>query len=401
MSNWTQERNEQMNTYPKRPRRVTAAIVAAALAGGGAGAGIYAATSGGGATKTVAAPTAAATATAQDTSSSSQLTVSQIYKQSSKSVVEVDVTSVSSNNQPFPFGGQGQGEVQGQGTGWVYDSKGDIVTNQHVVDGATKVRVTFADGSTYKAKVIGSDPSTDIAVIRVDAPSSELQPLTLGDSSKVAVGDGVVAIGDPFGLDNTVTSGIVSAVDREITAPDNAPITNAIQTDAAINHGNSGGPLFNLQGEVIGVTAQIESNSGGNDGIGFAIPSSTVKSIADQLIAKGSVQHALLGVEVQTVPASAASQLGTSAGVAVKQVQSGTAASKAGLKGSTGSKTLAGVSYPTGNDVITAFNGTKVTTSQQLRALIDAHKPGDTVKLTVVHGGKTRTVEVKLGARSS
>ena len=389
-----------MNTHQKRPRRTIAAVVAAALAGGGAGAGIYAATSGsGGAAMTVAAATAeAATPAAQEASSSSELSVSQLYKQNAKSVIEIDVTSVSGNDQPFPFGGQR--EVQGQGTGWIYDSKGDIVTNQHVVDGANSVKVTFADGSTYTAKVIGSDASTDVAVIRVDAPASEIHPLALGDSSKVGVGDGVVAIGDPFGLDNTVTTGIVSAVGREISAPNNAPIENAIQTDAAINHGNSGGPLFNLQGEVIGVTAQIESNSGGNDGIGFAIPSNTVKAIADQLIAKGSVKHTLLGVEVQTVPASAASKLGTSTGVAVRQVQSGTAASKAGLKGSTGRKTVAGVSYPTGGDVITAFNGTKITTSEQLRALIDARKPGDTVKLTVVRAGKTRTVAVTLGARS-
>jgi putative serine protease PepD len=388
-----------MNTQHRRPRRVVAAVAAAALAGGGAGAGIYAGLSGSGSpAPTAAAPAPAAPAT-QDASSSSELSVSQIYKQNSQSVVEVDVTSVSGNDQPFPFGGQR--EVQGQGTGWVYDSKGDIVTNQHVVDGATKVRVTFQDGSTYTAKVIGTDPSTDVAVIRVDAPASELHPLTLGDSSKVGVGDGVVAIGDPFGLDNTVTAGIVSAVGREISAPNNAPIPNAIQTDAAINHGNSGGPLFNLEGQVIGVTAQIESDSGGNDGIGFAIPSNTVKSIADQLIAKGSVEHALLGVQVQTVPTSAASQLGGTAGVAVQSVQSGSAASKAGLKGSTGSKTVAGVKYPTGGDVITAFNGTKVTGADQLRALIDTHKPGDKVTLTLVRGGKSRAVDVTLGKRSS
>ena len=388
-----------MNTQPKRRRRVTAAVVAAALAGGGAGAGIYATASGGGGSTTAAAPASAAvTPAAQQTSSGSDLSVSEIYKQNAQSVVEVNVTSVSSDNQPFPFGGRQ--EVQGQGTGWVYDSKGDIVTNQHVVDGATSVKVTFSDGSIYMAKVVGADPSTDIAVIRVDAPASKLRPLKLGDSSKVAVGEGVVAIGDPFGLDNTLTAGIVSAVGREISAPNNAPIPNAIQTDAAINHGNSGGPLFNLHGEVIGVTAQIESDSGGNDGIGFAIPSNTVKSIADQLIAKGSVQHALLGVQVQTIPASAASGLGVSAGVAISQVQSGSAAAKAGLKGGTGSKTVDGVSYPIGGDVITAFNATKVTTAQQLRALIEARKPGDKVSLTIARDGTTRTVSVTLWRRA-
>src|SRR5205823_789863 len=170
----------------------------------------------------------------------------------------------------------------------------------HVVRGATSVSVKFQDGSTYKGTVVGTDPSTDLAVVHVNAPASKLVPLALADSSKVAVGDGVVAIGNPFGLDGTVTSGIVSALDREISAPDNSPIEGAIQTDAAINHGNSGGPLLNQKGQVIGITAQIQSDSGGNDGVGFAIPSNTVRKIASTLITSGKVQHALLGVEVKT-----------------------------------------------------------------------------------------------------
>ena len=158
----------------------------------------------------------------------------------------------------------------------------------------------LSDGSTYKATVVGTDISTDLAVLHIDAPASKLTPLALGDSSALVVGDGVVAIGNPFGLDGTVTSGIVSAINREISAPDGTPIEGAIQTDAAINHGNSGGPLFDLAGKVVGVTSQIQSDSGGNDGIGFAVPSNTVKNIADQLIANGSVQHALLGVTIAT-----------------------------------------------------------------------------------------------------
>ena len=161
-------------------------------------------------------------------------------------------------------------------------------------------------------------------MIHVDAPASKLVPLTLGDSSKVAVGDGVVAIGNPFGLDDTVTSGIVSAINREITSPDNAPIEGAIQTDAAINHGNSGGPLLNLNAQVIGITSQIQSDSGGNDGVGFAIPSNTVRTIANELIASGKAQHALLGVEVKTAT--------NGNGVAVATVQTGSAAADAGLK---------------------------------------------------------------------
>src|SRR5581483_7225716 len=206
---------------------------------------------------------------------------------------------------------------------------------------------------------------TDIAVLKIDAPASKLHPLTLGDSGKVQVGDGVVAIGNPFGLDSTVTSGIVSAVDREITAPDQSPIEGVIQTDAAINHGNSGGPLFDLKGDVIGVTAQIESNSGGNDGVGFAIPSNTVRSIADQLVSSGKAQHALLGVGVRT----------GANGVVVADVQSGSAADAAGL---------------TAGDVIVEVDGRSVTTAARLRALVDSHAPGDKLTLTVHRSGDTK-----------
>ena len=207
-----------------------------------------------------------------------------------------------------------------------------------MVDGASTVRVKLSDGSTYTATVVGTDTSTDIAVLHIDAPASKLTPLALGDSSALVVGDGVVAIGNPFGLDNTVTSGIVSAINREISAPDGTPIEGAIQTDAAINHGNSGGPLFDLAGKVVGITSQIQSDSGGNDGIGFAVPSSTVKNIADQLIANGSVQHALLGVTIRTA----------ANGVGVGTVESGSGAEKAGVKA---------------GDVITAVNGTAVSSA--------------------------------------
>ena len=176
------------------------------------------------------------------------------------------------------------------------DTAGHIVTNEHVIQGASSVTVTFDDQSTYKATIVGSDESTDLAVLKVNAPASVLHPLSFGDSSTVAVGDGVVAVGDPYQLDDTVTSGIVSAVGREITSPNNMPIENAIQTDAAINHGNSGGPLLNLDAKVIGITAQIQSQGGGNEGIGFAIPSSTVQSVTSQLIQTGKVEHALLGI---------------------------------------------------------------------------------------------------------
>ena len=190
--------------------------------------------------------------------------------------------------------------------GFVYDTQGHVITNQHVVDGAQSVSVKFANGRTYSATVVGADPSTDLAVIDVDAPASVLKPLELGDSSAVEVGDGVIAIGSPFGLDQTVTTGIVSALHRQITSPNNFSIDNAIQTDAAINHGNSGGPLLDMDGDVIGVNSQIESDSGGNDGVGFAVPSNTISRIAGALIDNGSVEHAYLGVAIDDSSTSTA-----------------------------------------------------------------------------------------------
>ena len=370
-------------------------LAAAALGGGGIGAGIYAAVAGGGGSSSnpVSSIQPAAAPVAKD----SALSVAQIYAKDASSVVEVEVTT-NGGQRNFPFGGGG-GQQQAQGSGFVYDTSGHIVTNQHVVDGADSVSVTFADGSTYKATVVGTDASTDVAVLKVDAPASKLHPLTLADSSRVAVGDGVVAIGSPFGLDNTVTTGIVSALGREIQAPDNTPIENAIQTDAAINHGNSGGVLLDLQGEVIGITSQIESDSGGSDGVGFAVPSDTVKSIVAQLIGSGTAKHAFLGVGVQTIPSNVAGTVGEAAGVAIKSVQSGSAADDAGLKASTASKTFAGVEYPTGGDVVTAVDGETVTTAEQLRGIISGHKPGDKVDLTVVRAGNTRKVHVTLGSR--
>ena len=348
------------------------------------------------------APTATASTngTARPTANASgPLTIGEIAKASTPGVVEI-VTSTSSSGQQTPLGGGG-GTSQAEGTGFVIDTAGHIVTNEHVVQGASSITVTFDDQSTYRATVVGSDASTDLAVLKVNAPASLLHPLSFGDSNVVQVGDVVVAIGDPFQLTDTVTSGIVSAVGREITSPNSTPIENAIQTDAAINHGNSGGPLFNLDGKVIGVNSQIQSDGGGNEGIGFAIPSATVQRVTSELISVGSVKHALLGIDARTIPASLAGTLGEAAGVAVAQVQSGSGAAGAGLKASTGTTTVAGVSYPTGGDVITSVNGTEVKTSEQLRALVDAHSPGDEVTLTVSRGGQSRTVTAKLGTRSA
>jgi S1-C subfamily serine protease len=322
------------------------------------------------------------------------LTVGQVYKDAYRGVVEITVTS----DQPTPFGGQQQ-QQRSQGSGFVIDDSGHVVTNEHVVDGAKSVSVQFWNGSTYKATVVGTDPSTDLGVIKVNAPQSILHPLQFGNSDSVQVGDTAVAIGSPFGLEETVTSGIVSALHRQMEAPNNFTINDSIQTDAAINHGNSGGPLLNINGDVIGVNSQIRSDSGGSDGVGFAIPSNTVKSIADTLIGSGKVEHAYLGVSVQEISASVADQLKLVAGVEVATVRAGTPAKEAGLRGSTGSKTIEGQQYPTGGDVITAIDGQKVTSSEDVQQTIDGHQPGDTVKITYWRNGESHTVDVKLGTR--
>ncbi len=347
--------------------RIVAMVAAAAVIGGGAGAAITTLSDGGSA-KTTVVTTAATGANVAN----ADLSVGQIAKDATKSVVEIDATS-SGGDQSFPFGNDGGRAAEG--TGFVYDTKGDIGTNQHVVSGASTVKVKFSDGSTYTATVVGADAATDIAVLHVNAPSSKLAPLALADSSKAEVGDGVVAIGNPFGLDGTVTSGIVSAVGREISSPDDTPIAGAIQTDAAINHGNSGGPLLNLRGEVIGITSQIQSEGGGNDGVGFAVPSNTVKSIASQLISSGKAQHALLGV----TPADTAN------GVRIATVKNGSAADDAGLKV---------------GDVITAVGSTEIASSAQIRAIIAGHEPGDALTLTIRRDGSSKTVHVTLGSRS-
>ncbi|MFN2627787.1 MAG: S1C family serine protease [Gaiellaceae bacterium] len=324
--------------------------------------------------------------------------VDEVSRSASPGVVEITVDSPGGSSQPFPFGNP-RGGQRAQGSGFVYDDQGDIVTNEHVVDGANSISVRFPGGRTFAATLVGKDSSTDLAVIRVAAPGSLLDPLGLTDSAAVQVGDGVVAIGSPFGLEGTVTTGIVSALHRQMQAPNGFTIDDAIQTDAAINHGNSGGPLLDLRGRVIGVNSQIESDSGGNDGVGFAVPSNMVRSVVSQLLSSGTIRHAYLGVSVQTIPAAAAAGLHSPTGVAFIRVRPHTAAAKAGLKGATGLRTVAGAPYPTGGDVVTKIDGARVETAAELRAQIDAHKPGDTVELTVVRAARMRTVTVTLGAR--
>jgi putative serine protease PepD len=305
-------------------------------------------------------------------SNTSQKSVADIYADNVAGVVEIKVTS-NGGQSLSPFGPSQQTQ-EAQGTGFEIDSKGDIVTNAHVVTGANSISVTTNDGKTHTATLVGSDPTTDVAVIRIDLSSGDLHPLTWGDSTQLRVGDPVVAIGDPFGLADSVSAGIVSALDRTITSPNNHPIENAIQTDAAINHGNSGGPLLNGEGQVIGITSQIyaDQNTSGNVGIGFAVPSSTVEHVASELISHGKVAHAYLGVYLDDA----------NGGARIARVTSGSPAAGAGLK--------------TG-DVITAVDGHAVSGASDVVSAVTAKSPGDSVTLTIDRGGSSQEVHVTLG----
>jgi putative serine protease PepD len=344
---------------PRRPRTpLLASLVAAACIGAGGGAVAYSIFTDHG--NTVVRQVTVQNA--QPVASGSPLSVNSIYQRAYRGVVEITVRTA---------GGSAEG------SGFVYDSSGRIVTNQHVVDGAQSISVRFWNEKAYSAQLVGSDSSTDLAVIKVNAPDSQLYPLTLGSSSKLGVGDPVVAIGSPFGLEETVTSGIVSALHRSIDSPANFAISDTIQTDAAINHGNSGGPLLNAQGQVIGVNAQIRSDSGDNAGVGFAIPSDTVRSIASQLISNGKAVHAYLGVSLD----------GSASSARVADVRPGTPAAKANLRA---------------GDVITAVGNTSVSSAEELTRAIDAHKPGETVTVKISRGGKkTVTAQVTLASRPS
>jgi putative serine protease PepD len=304
-------------------------------------------------------------ARASEVRDSSALTVNEIYRRAGPGVVEIMSSSES--------GSFGDESDSSQGSGFVLDSDGHVITNAHVVENAASISVRFPDGTRYDARLVGSDVSTDIAVLKISAPADKLHPLELGSSKDLEVGDSVVAIGSPFGLEGSVTTGIVSGLDREITAQNGFAIEGAIQTDAAINHGNSGGPLLDAQGRAIGVTSQIESGSGGNDGVGFAVPSDTVRKVADELIASGKVEHAFLGV-----------RLADDEGARVAAVVPNGPAADGGLR--------------VGDRVVRA-GGERVSSASDLRRIIDAHDPGDELDLRVVRNGRTVTVHVELGTR--
>ncbi len=358
------------------------AIVALAIAGGG-----------GGSTRTVTTTNVVPSARSAQPASlapSHGLSIGQIYRKDGPGVVDITTRS----NGGTGIFGFGQQHTEGEGAGIVYNKQGDILTDQHVVSGANSITVTFPSGRKTPATVVGSDTGADLAVIRVHVPASQLDPLPLANSDAVQVGDGVIAIGSPFGLPNTVTAGIVSAVGRTISAPNQFTIANAIQTDAAINPGNSGGPLINANGAVIGLNDQIETanqnaqGEGSNSGVGFATPSNAAVRIAKQIIATGKARNAYVGVSLnpQVSGGAAISKTAavTSTGCKQPPLAPGGPAAKAGLKP---------------GDLITAVNGKRVTSVDQFVGTIATYAPGNTVNLTVQRGGQTKHIAVKLGVQ--
>ncbi len=335
------------------------------------------------------------------------LSIHDVYTRDAPGVVQVTTTSVVQTpanplfGNPFPT----QQTQQALGSGFVLDKAGHIVTNYHVVAGAQSVRVSFSNNESMKARVVGKDPSTDIAVLQVKASSQALTPLPLGNSDDVRVGDSVIAIGNPFGLDRTVTAGIVSALQRQITAPNQYAIDHIIQTDAPVNHGNSGGPLINAQAKVIGVNSQLQPGATTSDnlGIAFAIPINTVKAVVAQLIRTGRVAHAFLGINVHGITPEVAKvfRLPVTHGLLVESVQPGSAAAKAGLKPGTTQVTVAGESYQLGGDVIVQADGVRVASVARLRDLIAGKRPGDTLELVVYRGSKKLTIRATLGTQPS
>ncbi|HEX4307922.1 MAG TPA: trypsin-like peptidase domain-containing protein [Solirubrobacterales bacterium] len=334
-------------------------------------------------------------------------TVDDIYKADGDGVafIESTIPAEPSEETFNPFGEpESSGGGTATGSGIVIDDKGHILTNNHVIEGADKIEVKLGESDhEYTAQVVGTDPASDLALIKVEAPSKELDPLTLGDSSKMEVGDPVVAIGNPFGLDRTVTSGIVSALQRQIQAPNGFSIDNVIQTDAAINPGNSGGPLINDAGEVIGINSQIETGGGndGNVGIGFAIPINTAKEVIHELETKGSVEHAYMGISGITILPQVAKALNlpVTKGVLVETVENGGPADKAGLEAGSTPATIEGAEITLGGDIITEADGQKITTMEQVAELVGQKNPGDEFTVKYLRDGKEKTATVTLGTR--
>jgi putative serine protease PepD len=309
------------------------------------------------------------------------LDASALYQSTSPGVVSITARGVASNGAVSPFGQSPDSQATASGSGFVIDDQGRILTAAHVVDGASQITVTFRDGTSRTAELLGQDNATDVAVLKVDPSGLSLHPLELGSSASLGVGDAVAAIGDPFGYERSMSTGIVSGLDRTIEAPNGFTVAHAIQTDAALNPGNSGGPVLNAAGQVIGIADQVATNgsSDSNSGVGFAVPIDLVKSELSKLEAGERVSHAYLGVSTSTAA-------GTTAGALVQSVASGSPADQAGLRS---------------GDIVTALGGTRVEGSNDLVAAVAAHEPGDRVTLKVTRGSESRELSITLGTQPS
>ena len=337
------------------------------------------------------------------------LSIRDIYKLDAPGVVQVTTTQKVKLPQTDWFGnpfGLPDTEVQRSlGSGFVMDKAGYIITNYHVIGDAKDVHVSFSNSDSMTAEVIGKDPATDVALLKVRASSRALKALRLGDSDGIQVGDQVAAIGNPLGYDRSITLGIISALHRSLMSPQGTPIDRVIQTDAALNHGNSGGPLLNAEGEVIGVSSAIstgDTGAQGNIGIGFAIPINTVKDVVAELKTQGHVDHPSLGVVTRPVTSSMARifSLPVNRGLLVESVAPGSGAERAGLHGGTDQVVVEGESYQLGGDVITKADGMNVSTVERLREIVAAHKPGESVSLEFFRKAEKLSADVKLGRQS-
>lgn len=331
--------------------------------------------------------------------SSEQLVV-DVYNQASGSVVNITTRRLAYNYfmQPIP--------QEGAGSGFIYDKEGHIITNNHVVEKAKDIEVTLADGTSLPAQVVGRDPLTDLAVLKVDLPPSQLVPLKLGDSSALQVGQMAIAIGNPFGLEGTVTTGVISSLNRTLRTGEEKTILNVIQTDAAINPGNSGGPLLDSSGQVIGVNTAIFSPSGGSVGIGFAIPVSTLKRIVPELMESGYYPHPRLGISGLSVTPDLVEKLKeisvnlpVKRGFLVTEVNPGGPADKAGIRGGDRRVQIGNQLLPVGGDIITSIDGVEVKSYQDLFNYLELKASvGQVVEVTLIRDGVEKTAEVKLGS---
>jgi S1-C subfamily serine protease len=383
-----------------------------ALVGGGLVVAVIAAFGGLGSNSTTvttvqeAAPAATAS-TSNAAHLTSGLTPHEIYVRDAPGVAFVTSTVVQKTESPFLLGQETRSQGQATGSGIVINGDGTILTNYHVIENAVKVTVSFEKGQTVEAKVVGTDPSNDLAVLRIPTDGLTLHPLTLGTSSSVQVGEPVYAIGNPFDLQRTLTTGVISALQREITAPNGFTIDNVLQTDAPINPGNSGGPLLNALGEVIGINSQIETGGSGDGsvGIGFAVPIDKAKSELGALEKGGTVRGAYLGLTSMTIDGSlAALNLPVKSGALVQSVQKGTAAAKAGIRGGTVSTNTEDGQVAVGGDIIVSVDGKRIGSSEELAGVIEAHKPGESIKIGVWRATgeghyKKETITATLGLR--